>query len=98
MVIGAYRQIIDRVHARGLRIIGGTLLPFRGAFYFSEDKEGIRQEVNAWILQQRGLRWCRAAASVPQRADATAVRLGRTVSSMPFSRNAASYFPRPRRP
>lgn len=49
MIIGAYRQIIDRAHARGLKIIGGTLLPFRGAFYFSEEKERIRQEVNAWI-------------------------------------------------
>ena len=40
-------------------------------------------------------------APVPERREAkplrsSAVRLGRTVSSISFSRNAASYFPRPR--
>ena len=30
-------------------VIGGTLLPFRDAFFFSEEKEGTRQSINAWI-------------------------------------------------
>jgi lysophospholipase L1-like esterase len=44
-----YRQIVSRAHARGIKVIGGTLTPFRGAFYFSEDKELMRKAVNAWI-------------------------------------------------
>jgi len=44
-----YKQIVNRAHARGIKIIGGTLTPFRGAFYFSEDKELMRKAVNEWI-------------------------------------------------
>lgn len=44
-----YQQIVSRSHARGIKVIGGTLTPFRGAFYFSEDKERMREAVNAWI-------------------------------------------------
>jgi lysophospholipase L1-like esterase len=48
-IIGAYRQIIDRAHAGGLRVLGGTLLPFQGSFYWDAAAEVKRQRVNAWI-------------------------------------------------
>jgi len=51
-VILADRQIIERAHARGLKIIGVTLMPFEGATlpgYYAEAKELQRQAVNAWI-------------------------------------------------
>lgn len=48
-VIAAYRQIIDRAHAAGLRIIGATLLPYRGSIYFTPAGEAVRQSVNRWI-------------------------------------------------
>jgi lysophospholipase L1-like esterase len=51
-VIGAYRQLIARAHARGIRLIGATLTPFEGVVipgYYSESKEAIRQAVNKWI-------------------------------------------------
>lgn len=48
-IIGAYREIIARAHAHGIRVLGGTLLPFEGAVYFSADGEAKRQAVNAWI-------------------------------------------------
>lgn len=48
-VIGAYRQLIDRAHARGIRICGGTLLPYRGAQYWTAEGEAKRQAVNRWI-------------------------------------------------
>lgn len=48
-LIAADEQIIARVHAAGLRIVGGTLTPFQGAGYYSDQKESIREEVNAWI-------------------------------------------------
>jgi lysophospholipase L1-like esterase len=45
----ADRQIIDRVHAAGKCIIGGTLTPFVGAGYSSPAKEQIREALNQWI-------------------------------------------------
>ena len=51
-VIGAHRQLIARAHAKGLRIIGGTLTPFEGTVfpgYYSAEKELMRSEVNEWI-------------------------------------------------
>lgn len=48
-LIAADEQIIARVHAAGLRILGGTLTPFRGAGYYSDQKEIIREQVNDWI-------------------------------------------------
>jgi lysophospholipase L1-like esterase len=51
-VIGAYRQLIARAHARGVKLIGGTLTPFEGVDlpgYYSESKESMRQAVNKWI-------------------------------------------------
>jgi lysophospholipase L1-like esterase len=48
-LIAGLTQIGARARARGLKVYAGTLLPFRGAKYFSDDKEKIRLAVNAWI-------------------------------------------------
>ena len=51
-LINAYRKLIARAHARGIKIIGATLTPFEGARipgYYSESKESVRQQVNEWI-------------------------------------------------
>ena len=51
-VIWGMKQIVARVHARGLRIFGATLTPFERAEYpgyYSEEKEAERQAVNDWI-------------------------------------------------
>lgn len=48
-LISADRQLIARAHARGLRVIGGTLLPYRGAVYWTPAGEQIRQALNHWI-------------------------------------------------
>jgi len=48
-VIGAYRQLIDRAHGRGLKVIGATILPYEGANYFHREGEAVRQAVNLWI-------------------------------------------------
>ncbi|NKF24096.1 SGNH/GDSL hydrolase family protein [Solimonas marina] len=45
----AYRQLVDRAHARGIRFIAGTIMPFEGAMYYSEQGETMRQQLNAWI-------------------------------------------------
>ncbi|MFF5207984.1 SGNH/GDSL hydrolase family protein [Streptosporangium sp. NPDC000396] len=44
-LIAGYRQLIRDAHARGVRIIGGTLLPAN----FTDEPEAIRDAVNAWI-------------------------------------------------
>ena len=48
-LIAGHRQLIDRAHAHGLRIIGATLTPFEGAAYFTPAGEAKRQALNAWI-------------------------------------------------
>jgi lysophospholipase L1-like esterase len=48
-LIAGYRQLIARAHARGIKLIMGTLLPFSGAMYFSPAKEQQRAAVNRWI-------------------------------------------------
>jgi lysophospholipase L1-like esterase len=48
-LISAYRQIIARVHARGLRIYGATITPMGGSSYDSEEQEAARRAVNRWI-------------------------------------------------
>jgi lysophospholipase L1-like esterase len=48
-VIAAHKQLIDRAHLHGIRVMGATLTPFAGALYYSEGGEAIRQAVNQWI-------------------------------------------------
>ncbi len=48
-IIAGYRMLIERAHLHGLRIIGGTLMPFEGVPTYSAAAERMRQEVNAWI-------------------------------------------------
>lgn len=51
-IIEGYKEIIARVHARHIKIIGGTLLPVNGSVYgppTCPDTEAQRQILNAWI-------------------------------------------------
>lgn len=48
-VIAGHKQIVERAHARGLKIYGATLTPFYGAAYYTEVGEAKRQAVNEWI-------------------------------------------------
>jgi lysophospholipase L1-like esterase len=51
-ITDAYRQLISRAHARGLKLIGATITPCEGVDipgYYSEEKEATRQAVNKWI-------------------------------------------------
>ena len=55
-LIGAYRQLISRAHARGVRLIGVTLTPCEGIDipgYYSEAKDSARRAVNEWIRTSR---------------------------------------------
>jgi lysophospholipase L1-like esterase len=48
-LIAGYRQIIDRAHTYGIKVIGATLTPEEGVPTMSERGEKIRQTVNQWI-------------------------------------------------
>lgn len=48
-MIQAYRQLITRAHAKGIRIIGATLTPFEGAGYATAEGEAKRQAANHFI-------------------------------------------------
>ncbi len=43
------KQIADRAHEHGLKIIGATLTPYGGANYHSDAGEQVREAVNDWI-------------------------------------------------
>lgn len=47
----AYVQMIDRAHSHGLKIFGGTIMPFLGMDYYHPPAatEADRQAVNLWI-------------------------------------------------
>ncbi len=53
-IIAAYQDLIQRAHARGLKIFLGTLTPFEGATYSRPQGEKVREEVNAWIRKGQG--------------------------------------------
>lgn len=48
-LIAAHKQIIERAHLRGIKVIGATLTPFAGASYYSEEGEAIRVALNEFI-------------------------------------------------
>lgn len=50
----AYRQLIAKAHANGVKVIGATMPPFRGVpapGYYSEEKDALRETLNRWILE-----------------------------------------------
>ncbi|OLZ67490.1 SGNH hydrolase [Streptomyces sp. IMTB 2501] len=45
----AYRALVARAHARGIRVVGVTLTPYRGFSAYTGARETVRQQVNAFI-------------------------------------------------
>ena len=48
-IIDVYKQIIREAHAKGIYVFGGTVTPFKGNNYYSEDHEKGRATINQWI-------------------------------------------------
>ncbi len=48
-IMGALQQLAARARAHDIVPIGGTILPFEGAMYFTAEGEAARQAVNDWI-------------------------------------------------
>ena len=45
----AYKSFINQGHAKGWKVIGATITPFKGNSYYSFFHEAARQVVNEWI-------------------------------------------------
>ncbi len=51
-IIAGLKQMIERAHEKGIKVIGATLTPFEGTVfkgYFTPEKEVKRKAVNEWI-------------------------------------------------
>ena len=48
-IIAGYRQIVDRLHAHHVRVVGATLTPVEGSARYTPAMEQARQQLNAWI-------------------------------------------------
>jgi lysophospholipase L1-like esterase len=48
-LIAAFQKMIDRAHAKSIRVYGATITPFGGSFYDRPGHEAARQTVNGWI-------------------------------------------------
>jgi lysophospholipase L1-like esterase len=54
-ITAGLQQLIDQSRAWGVKVLLGTLLPFKGSAYWSAEKEIRRQAVNRWIRGQQGI-------------------------------------------
>lgn len=48
-LIVIHKQMIERAHMHGIKVIGATLTPFEGAAYYTESGEAKRVALNEWI-------------------------------------------------
>ncbi|HYS46755.1 MAG TPA: GDSL-type esterase/lipase family protein, partial [Rhizomicrobium sp.] len=71
-LIAADKQIIARAHAKGIKVYGATLTPYKGAHYFMPEGETVREAYNAWIKTSGAFDGVvDFAPSVADKADAT---------------------------
>jgi lysophospholipase L1-like esterase len=47
-LIEAIQQVVSRAHARGIKVYGGYLPPFKGSSRWSTGKQSVQNAVNAW--------------------------------------------------
>ncbi|MGW7244797.1 GDSL-type esterase/lipase family protein [Streptomyces decoyicus] len=48
-LIAGYRELTGMARAAGVRVTGGTIMPFKGAEYHTPAAEAKRREINEWI-------------------------------------------------
>lgn len=49
-MINGYQQLITRAHARGIKVIGSPIGPYKGAGYWTQEGENARLAINDWII------------------------------------------------
>ncbi|MFB8249694.1 SGNH/GDSL hydrolase family protein [Streptomyces sp. NPDC055952] len=52
-ILGGLRTLVDRAHARGVKVVGATLMPFHGHRGYTPAREAVRQSINAEIRAGR---------------------------------------------
>ena len=52
-LIAVYEQVIDKAHAKGIKVFGATLLPIQNSRKDTPANEATRQTVNKWIREAR---------------------------------------------
>ncbi|WDV53489.1 SGNH/GDSL hydrolase family protein [Streptomyces coeruleorubidus] len=52
-ILGGLRTMVGQAHARGLKVVGATLMPFGGHRGYSDAREAVRQQINAEIRAGR---------------------------------------------
>ncbi len=50
-LIAAYEEVIDKAHAKGIKVFGATLLPIQNSRKDTPANEATRQAVNKWIRE-----------------------------------------------
>lgn len=48
-IVDGLRTLVRQAHARGIKVIGATLMPFHGHRGYTDAREAVRQEINAEI-------------------------------------------------
>lgn len=48
-LITSYIQMIEKAHAKGIKVYGATILPFAKSFYDTDFRQSARDSVNNWI-------------------------------------------------
>jgi lysophospholipase L1-like esterase len=52
-ILGGLRALVRQAHARGLKVVGATLMPFQGHRGYTDARENVRQQINAEIRAGR---------------------------------------------
>ncbi|MCE7000966.1 SGNH/GDSL hydrolase family protein [Saccharothrix sp. S26] len=48
-LIAGHRAVIAQARAKGVKVYGGTILPFKGSFIWTEEREATWRALNDWI-------------------------------------------------
>ncbi|KOX25964.1 hypothetical protein ADK67_16290 [Saccharothrix sp. NRRL B-16348] len=48
-LIAGHREVIAQARAEGVKVYGGTILPFKGSFIWTEEREATWRALNDWI-------------------------------------------------
>jgi lysophospholipase L1-like esterase len=52
-ILAGLRTLVGQAHARGIKVVGGTLMPYQGHRGWTEAREDVRQAINAEIREGR---------------------------------------------
>ena len=52
-ILEGLRTLVRQAHARGLKVVGATLMPFQGHRGYTDARENVRQQINAEIRAGR---------------------------------------------